>query len=169
MTAVAKSSAGDSRAGPKARVRSIYAPTRRCAAAFAAGSLWFFAVPWAGMGMVGFGLGYVVLLIVMVVMDCQWVRDSRGCTASRARETVLSLGEQNPIWLEVTNGGRRPMHVALRDEPPLEFQAIGRVVELDVRPDETLRGNYKVMPPERGDYLFGDLYVRYTSRSEAHV
>ncbi len=146
------------------RPHSRFVPTRRFAGAFAAGAVWFFAAPWAGAGVLWLGAGYLVFLVVMAVLDYLWVRDSRECTASRERETVLSLGEPNPIWLDVAHAGRASLHVSLRDEPPLEFEASARQIDLEIRPEERARVNYKVTPPERGDYRFGDLYARYTSR-----
>lgn len=138
-------------------------PTRRLAAAVAAGACWFFVVPWLGRGMMWLGLGYNLFLIAMLVLDFVWLRDSKRCTASRLPETVLSLGEDNPIWLEVTHNGERRLSVMALDEPPLEFEAAASSLNTEIRPGETRRGNYKVHPKGRGDYLFGNLHLRCTS------
>lgn len=145
---------------PKPR---IY-PTRRLATAFAAGSVWFFAVPWLGNGMIWLGAGYALFLVVMAVIDCIWVMDSRQCSVTRLPETVLSLGEDNPIWLEVTHAGKQPINVALQDEPPLEFETESSSARMNINPDEIRRVNYKVSPKQRGDYMFGNLNARYTTR-----
>ncbi len=145
---------------PKPR---IY-PTRRLAAAFAAGSVWFFAVPWLGNGMIWLGAGYALFLLVMAVIDCVWVMDSRQCSVTRLPESVLSLGEENPIWLEVNHAGKQSVNVLLQDEPPLEFETELSSARVNVNPDEIRRVNYKVSPKQRGDYMFGNLNARYTTR-----
>lgn len=146
------------------RLRPRTYPTRRLAAAFAAGALWFFAVPWGGSGLMWLGAAYNVFLLVMAVIDYTWVRDSCACSAQRIPESMLSLGEPNPIWLEVCHLGESPLHVALNDEPPLEFEAESSEVRIDIKPTEIKRANYRVSPKERGDYIFNNLNVRYTTR-----
>ena len=139
-------------------------PTRRLAAAVAAGSVWFFAAPWAGPVLLWFGAGFLVVLLVLTIIDCSSVMDSKECTASRSTETVLSLGEKNAIWIQVTHRGRRGVHAAVRDEPPIEFRCESSIVHFDIGSEQAARANYKVEPLERGDYMFGDLNVRYSTR-----
>ncbi|MCE5200323.1 MAG: DUF58 domain-containing protein [Armatimonadota bacterium] len=145
-------------------VRPRIYPTRRFSAAFAAGSAWFFAIPWGGSALMWFGAGYIVFLIVMAVMDYLWVMDSRQCTAGRTLETVLSLGERNAVWIEVTHLGRRPLTVVVCDEPPLKFNSESSTLKFDIKPEQSVRENYKVTPLERGDYTFGDLSVRHFTK-----
>jgi uncharacterized protein (DUF58 family) len=136
-------------------------PTQRLAFAVAAGSAWFFAIPWGGPALLWFGIGYLAALAVLAVMDYVLISDSRNCTVTRNSDTVLSLGEKNAIWIEVTNKGKRAVRALVRDEPPLEFVIESSEVKLTVNPQTTVRANYKVEPLERGDYGFADLVVRY--------
>jgi len=144
--------------------RGLILPSRRLAAAFAVGSCWFFAVPWGGGGLMWLGAGWVGFLIVMTAIDFVWLRDSRRCSPARDPQTVLSLGEPNPIWLEVNHGGSRQLGVTLQDDAPIEFHFKSSTVRIDIRPGETRRASYKVMPLERGDYRFGDLSARYSTK-----
>lgn len=138
-------------------------PTPRLAAAFAAGSLWFFAMPWLGrVGLWG-GLGYNLLLLAAVVIDYVLIADSRKCSVRRICESTLSIAEQNPVRIEVANRGQRLVKAVVRDEPPVEFDASALSVTMPVEPDETEHRMYKVKPPERGDYWFSDLHARYTT------
>jgi uncharacterized protein (DUF58 family) len=131
--------------------------------AVAAGSAWFFAIPWGGPALLWFGVGYLAALLALVVMDYIMIAESRNSTATRSRDTVLSLGEKNAIWIEATNRGSRPVHAVVRDEPPLEFLTESAAVKLNIGPQASARANYRVEPLERGDYTFGDLNIRYST------
>ena len=146
----------------KRRLPSVY-PTRRLAVAAAAGSFWFFGIPWVGQPFLWLGVLHNALLFALALLDTVRLRDARACTVSRSCEAVLSNGEANPIWLHVAYRGERPLRVLVRDEPPPEFEASSRLVAFDVQPGENLRGSYKVTPGERGDYHFGDVWARFTT------
>ncbi|MCE5315541.1 MAG: DUF58 domain-containing protein [Armatimonadota bacterium] len=139
-------------------------PTRRLAAVVAAGSAWFFAVPWLGSAMYWFGAGYLAAVIILAIMDYFQVMDSRECCVSRECETVMSLGEKNVVWINAAHIGRRICRVVVRDEPPVEFVGESSTLSFDILPQQRVRVNYKVEPLERGDYSFGDLNVRFFTR-----
>ena len=136
-------------------------PTPRLALAFAAGSAWFFAIPWFGLGFLWLGIGYNLAILALAVLDFIRLKDSSQCTVRRECGQTLSVGDQNPIWIEVDNKGNTPVKVSVRDEYPLQFHTAHHILTMDVLPSEIQRKNYKVVPPERGDYRFGDLNVRF--------
>lgn len=138
-------------------------PHWRLAAAFAAGSLWFFAIPWGGEAMAWLGAGYNLFLLALTVADYIWLRDAGRCEIRRTPFAVLSIGERNPVWIEAAHRGVRAINVIARDEPPPEFDAEPRVVTFSLSPEDEQRRNYKVCPHERGDYRFGDLNIRFTT------
>lgn len=144
------------------RFPQIY-PTSRLAVAFAAGSLWFFAMPWLGSVGLWAGLIYNLLLLAAVVIDYTLIGDSRKCSVRRVCESTLSIAEQNSVRIEVTNRGQQPVKAVVRDEPPVEFESTSLTVTMFVEPDETEHQTYRVKPSERGDYWFGDLHARYTT------
>lgn len=146
------------------RARPRRYPTRRLAAVVAAGSAWFFAMPWGGPVLLWLGVGYLVVVLILTAIDCFAVKDSEHCTASRSTDTVLSLGEKNPIWIEATHRGLQPIRVVVRDEPPVEFRNEASILSFDLGPEQAARANYKVEPLERGDYMFGDLNLRCFTR-----
>lgn len=138
-------------------------PAPRLAVAFAIGSLWFFAMPWGGRLLLWLGLGYNLAVLALAYIDYMWLADSGNCSVRRDCGEMLSIGEQNAIWVEATHRGSGPLWLEVRDEPPLEFETESRTVSMKAGPDEVVRMNYKVLPQERGDYRFGDLNVRYTT------
>lgn len=138
-------------------------PTLRLAIAFSAGSLWFFAMPWGGNLFMWLGIAHNLALVTLAAIDYAWLSDSRECTISRRRLSTLSIGEKNPIWIEAAHGGRRPLTVEVRDEPPLDFEVPIRTVRFQLEPETSDQKNYKVSPADRGNYNFGDLHARYTT------
>ena len=142
-------------------MKSRIIPTWRLAAFFAAGAIWFFAVPWVGQAFVWLGLAYNAALLGLVISDWLNLTDSANITVRRECQTALSIGEQNPIWIEAVHRGRRPFEITVKDEPPIEFETNPRILNFKIDPDATVRMNYKVFPSERGDYRFGNVNVRY--------
>lgn len=145
------------------KLPSVY-PTPRLAAAFALGALWFIAVLAGGDIFLWLGIAYNLLLVAVTTADYFLLGDSHACTAERHCQTTLSLGEHNLIKIWVTYYGRRPIQVQVRDEPPIEFEVERRHLSFRMDPNETDAQGYRVLPKERGDYHFGDLNVRLTTR-----
>src|SRR5438876_6665895 len=81
----------------------------------------------------------------------------------REKPPRLSLGTANEVILVLENMWLRPLHVIVRDEPPLGFQAApgASLPPLAVVPPHgTVRLNYQIVPTERGNFRFGDIYLR---------
>ncbi len=80
----------------------------------------------------------------------------------RICDEKLSLGVENPVRLALRNPGYLRLRGAIRDEYPEEFSARGNVVPLDMPPRSETELGYSVMPHGRGDFHFGDVYIRLT-------
>ncbi len=78
----------------------------------------------------------------------------------RDRAARLSLGTENEIGLEVENAGSRGIHVLVRDTPPAKFRAEPALLEGTIPPHGTRRLAYRLLPTDRGDFAFGDIYLR---------
>lgn len=88
----------------------------------------------------------------------------------RLVEDKLSLGVDNRVVLNVryiADGrqtfGDRVRHVTLRDEPPPSFEVSDRstfVLPINSSHRES-HAAYHVKPASKGDFTFGDIYVRY--------
>lgn len=72
----------------------------------------------------------------------------------------LSVGAENTIKLRITNRSRNPIYATVRDEYPEDFSAADNVQELDLPSRSRSELTYKITPPHRGDYAFGDIYLR---------
>ncbi len=105
------------------------------------------------------GVGLISLLIVLAVAD--WLR-LRGVRleVARACDDKLSLGAHNAIHLTARNNGYFRIKGRLRDEYPEGFASENNVFRIDLLPRSETEFAYHVTPPKRGDYEFGDIYVR---------
>ena len=59
-------------------------------------------------------------LVVLGLVGAEWrlLASERGLAVQRRHEPRLSLGADNPIWLDLENRGGRALAVTLRDETP---------------------------------------------------
>jgi len=144
------------------RLPEIY-PSTRLVIAFAVGAAWFFVVPWTGRLFVWLGIGYDLAVIALALIDYVWLADSSRCTVRRICEEVMSLGELNLVKIEIVHLGQRPLFLAIKDEPPVEFQTSPGLLTVRVDPGETAYTAYKTRPAERGDYHFGNVNIRFTT------
>ena len=96
-----------------------------------------------------------------------WRPDPRAWDLARGHEDRLSLAVWNRVAVTVRLRGRavRRSDVWLRDEPPVAFRAGGRAGA--DRPGGARRRDRTGLPcapaAARGDYAFGDLYLRWSS------
>lgn len=106
------------------------------------------------------GLALVGLAIALTVSD--WVALTRidRPEVSRLVDEKLSLGAQNLVKLRVRNASFARLTGALRDEFPEDFDACGNVIKIDIAPRSASDMTYSVVQPHRGDFSFGDSYMR---------
>ncbi len=81
-------------------------------------------------------------------------------TVQRRAPERLSLGQANPVRLEVTSRTGLPLALTLKDDAPWEFEASQREHHLRLAPYQRREIAYTVTPRARGDYDFGDVHVR---------
>jgi len=121
----------------------------------------FYAPFWGWLALV-----WLVIVIALLLADWRLTPRAAAWTLARRHDDRLSLATQNRIQISVLlRQGARPLQVWLRDEPPLIFALApaeqiltGRVI-----PGQVQQFTYQVRPPRRGDYRFGNLYLRWES------
>ncbi len=129
------------------------------AALFLAGGAWWRPA---------FGLAGIWLVLAggLLVADWALTPGPDAWQVRRRHEPRLSLAVWNPIQVEVRLlRGLRGVSIWLRDTPPPAFRVAEeeRVLAARARPGQSLTLGYRVYPPRRGDYAFGDLYLRWES------
>ena len=110
---------------------------------------------------------YNFVIAALTVADMLTVpRPENILTADRKVDEKLSLGAPNPVTVEVRSLLRSALSVEVRDEPPFQFDADGATQKKLVLPggNRPESFNYHVVPASKGDFTFGDIFVRYRGR-----
>jgi uncharacterized protein (DUF58 family) len=105
----------------------------------------------------------VVSVLAAATVDWLLSADARRVTARREVEDKLSLGAWNPVRLVIGNATGRRVRVQVRDVAPSDFQVAPNTATFelgDVPAHAEAVLAYQVRPRHRGDYRFGDLYLR---------
>lgn len=111
-------------------------------------------------------LAWLVLVVALLLADWQLTPGPTAWEAERHHDDRLSLAVWNPIEVRVRMvSGPRPLPIWLRDEPPPTFgiNEDDRILSGRAWPRQTLSLGYRLRPPRRGDYAFGDLHLRWES------
>jgi uncharacterized protein (DUF58 family) len=112
---------------------------------------------WAPLQLVGISL--IAATVTCALFD--WLQLRRVMLeVTRTCDDKLSLGTENLVRLSVRNSSYSGVRVAVRDEYPEEFAARGNVQSLRLLPRSEVDMVYYVTPSSRGDFTFGDVYMR---------
>jgi uncharacterized protein (DUF58 family) len=137
--------------------------TPRTGYAVVAGSVWlllaalFLPLAWANAI-------WWLALVTAVAMDARAVGAARRVTARRKLDPILSLGAANRVELVLRNRSDQTFQCQVRDAPPLDFHAGSLRLQCELPADGDCRPTYSLTPRRRGDYEFGRLEARLTSR-----
>lgn len=105
-------------------------------------------------------LGFDSLLFLLLLVDALLARRQPILRVRRERAARLSLGTDNEIGIVLENVGNRPVRVIVRDEPPAPFRSEPSLLEATVPGHGAARLAYRLLPTERGDFAFGNVYLR---------
>ncbi|MEM7373716.1 MAG: DUF58 domain-containing protein [Bacteroidota bacterium] len=102
----------------------------------------------------------LLLLLALLGADI-WILYSRkhGMEAQRETPEKLSNGDQNPIWLSLSNYYAFPVSLQIIDEVPFQFQLRDLEFRVSLGQREEKRLKYLLRPVKRGEYHFGALNV----------
>lgn len=105
----------------------------------------------------------VAVLAVVDYLRCPRVRDA--LQVERIAADALSVAAPNTVTLNVRNLTQDTLRFTIRDEPPVAFLRAEattgvrqKAMQLAAFDGQTLA--YSVTPPARGDFEFGDIFVR---------
>ncbi len=124
------------------------------------------AASWWWPPLLWLAAAWLLLLAALLLADWQLSPTPQQWSLARSHDNRLSLAAANPVTLHISlRQGLRPVRVWLRDTPPANFAVIPseRVLTGLVTPLQPRQFTYTVTPPRRGDYRFGDLYLRWDS------
>jgi uncharacterized protein (DUF58 family) len=104
---------------------------------------------------------YALSIVILFYVDRRMAGGMDRFDVTRNHETKLSLGVQNPVTLSIRNRFRRSTSFEVRDEAPEAFQIETRLMSGSIAPLDRWTGVYHVQPLRRGDYMFGDITMRW--------
>lgn len=108
--------------------------------------------------------GNLVLLALAFVDYLGCPRPDACLEFERVTDDALSVAARNEVGLRVRNATGRAFTATVRDEPPHEFALEGDTAARQwtraFGPFEVHTFTYAVVPPARGNFVFGDVYVR---------
>jgi uncharacterized protein (DUF58 family) len=101
-------------------------------------------------------------LLLIAVVDAA-VTSSKLLTVSRRTQEVFSIGQPNPVTVELRSRTRRRLRVELTCELFEHASAAELPIRLTLRGRARDVARFRVVPRRRGAFLLGDLLVRYQS------
>jgi uncharacterized protein (DUF58 family) len=106
-----------------------------------------------------------LLVITLAVVD-RITGTKVNLSVRREVPRVLSVGATNPVTLVLEGGKRTPLSLEVVDEPfdDVRIQAVDNMNGVVLKPFETRRLVYSLVPLRRGSYRFFGVQVRYLSR-----
>ncbi len=104
---------------------------------------------------------YLLLCGGLLVSDWRLGRGVDRYQVAREHDSKLSLGVDNGIHLSVFNRSRLPARFEIRDEAPEAFRISERILKGRSSGLGFWQGTYHVCPLRRGDYVFGNLNLRW--------
>ncbi|WNG46391.1 DUF58 domain-containing protein [Archangium minus] len=112
-------------------------------------------------------LWLAVALDVAVLLLCAWdflaAPRASDVEVQRTVEPVLSSGIANPVRLELSLSGQRPVRGQVRDEVPPGVDVRGHQQPFSLSPEAPRATvSYTLTPPARGDLRLGDVHLRLT-------
>ncbi len=137
----------------------VYPSRRFCLGAGLAG-VWFLFVPLYGDKLITLGYAHIIIILALLLFDIARLLTFRGSHVAREVEPILSVGIKNPVRVVVDNKASFPVTLKIRDDYPIEFEAIPAETVVNFPALSRSAAEYTVTPPKRGDYRFGPLYFR---------
>jgi uncharacterized protein (DUF58 family) len=102
----------------------------------------------------------LLLLGVAVVIDSILIySNKRGILAKRNATNRFSIGDENPVSLDVFNQYVFPVRVSVIDELPAQFQERNWLRKAWIPSNSASTIEYSLRPVSRGEYHFGNINV----------
>ncbi len=115
-------------------------------------------------GIGGAWIAWDGFILLLTITDYLLFPSGDAIEVERVMEPQLSLGAPNLVRLFLRNRSDRPWRIAVHDEPPeqMENEFSDTALTLDRHQSKVIE--YHVTPKSRGDFNFGDIWLRVTGR-----
>ncbi len=105
---------------------------------------------------------YNLILIILLLWDYFKTPAAKTIEASRECEEKFSLGAENTVVIKIRNNSDYALPVTIKDEIPLFFNIKKEELSVNVPAHQEACASYVVVPLKRGQFRFGNVYVKYT-------
>ncbi|MFO7537421.1 MAG: DUF58 domain-containing protein, partial [Chloroflexota bacterium] len=112
---------------------------------------------WAAAAVLLAGIG-------LLWLDLRQTTKPAALTVRRDHHRKLTLRRDNPVEIIIENQAERPLFVQVRDEVPQSFKLSSALLSGWLNGRSQLHLIYQVEPTRRGEYPFGHINLRWTSR-----
>lgn len=105
-----------------------------------------------------FPIGQFLLFIFLALVLTDWMllfQAGVNLNGVRRLPRMLSLGDENPVYLDLNNDSNLTLRIKLIDELPAQLQTRNFVQSLALQRGEVASIRYDLRPVERGEYSFG--------------
>lgn len=107
------------------------------------------------------GLVYVAAVFVAALTDWFLSPERSAVDVERRCEDKLSIGAPNPVVISLQSRSKQPLDMIVRDEPPYLFKIDGNTSTVKLAPRANHEITYHITPHARGDFEFGDIFIRF--------
>lgn len=104
--------------------------------------------------------GYDAALLLVAAYDYFFTIPRSGVYVDRTCGRILSLGVRENVTVCLRNLSSRPLRLTVKDSPPPVFQQTGREIRAQLPRAGLTQYVYPVRPTMRGEFSFGDVFVR---------
>ncbi|WP_373548954.1 DUF58 domain-containing protein [Haliscomenobacter sp.] len=105
-----------------------------------------------------FPIGQFLLFIFLALVLTDWMllfQAGVNLSGVRRLPRMLSLGDENPVYLDLNNDSNLTLRINVIDELPEQLQTRNFIQSLTLQGGEMASIRYDLRPLERGEYSFG--------------
>jgi uncharacterized protein (DUF58 family) len=106
---------------------------------------------------------FFILLVFTIIDYILLFSFGQKIKASRTTPEKLSNGDENEIFVKISNQYTFPIGINVVDEIPFQFQVRNFTIQKKIKAQEKTDIKYFLRPTERGEYSFGNLNIYASS------
>ncbi len=109
-------------------------------------------------------LGFVVGITLTLIDAFILFNRQMQVEAKRRLPKVFSMGDPNPVYIDLKNASTQKVWLTIIDELPIHFQLRNFERKVELEAETELQLKYELTPYERGEYDFGSINVYIATR-----
>ncbi len=101
-----------------------------------------------------------ILLFLIMIFEHTFFLKKSSVTIHRKIPKKLSIAQKNSIILMINNFSSKKLKISVKDSVPDTFSCMENNVTITLKPFTRKKIEYSVIPEKRGEFFFGDIFVR---------